>query len=163
MAIEAKPSAPLGLRTKETSTHLIKSAEMGVKAMQEAFDENHRLVDEIKDLNRANDKLASENDMLREQLDKAQREKDFYQRHSMRLVTRLNDIEIIIGQALQEAKDAAYAPTLAAPREPKIEVQINTDRLAKAIANISELTKDAPSTEVPAFLKEPLDRREGRP
>jgi hypothetical protein len=91
-------------------------------------------------------RLEAKNAALHEQLMKAIRERDFYQRHSITLVTRLNAFSMLITQSMQEAKDAAYAPSLAVPDQSQLE-----DNFERAIEELMK-GKEEPG-DIPALVR----------
>jgi len=61
--------------------------------------------------------MAQEIDHLKRQLTVSASERDHYMRHSVELTSRLNDIQIVINEAIRAARDGAFRPnSLPAPR-----------------------------------------------
>lgn len=71
---------------------------------------------------------------------KLRHERDFYQRHSTSLYTRLSDINLVIDTALEEAKNAAYAPSQDRPK-PETSQPSSDDGTAALAAKLAPVVK----------------------
>lgn len=60
--------------------------------------------------------------LLEQYLTDITRQRDFYQRFTVEIVTQLNNVGVLVNDVVQRAKDAAYKPSLASPEErPEVE------------------------------------------
>lgn len=91
------------------------------------------------DLSRELDATKRQLDFLRSQLAEVQHQKDFYQRHSTSLITRLSDISLLIDQAVQEAKHEAYRPNGAAPAQSAPQGPALEDDVQGVVARIAKM------------------------
>lgn len=89
------------------TTEIINNMVANARELSELRDAVSSLEAELAETRRHNAFLDREVDLLRH-------ERDFYMRHSTTIVARLNDIGMLIGQTLDEAKRAAFTPKLAA-------------------------------------------------
>jgi len=119
--------------SKPVVDQLHEQAARGVEAIQ-------LIVTERDDLRLQNDRMSAELALLRErnnQLDSrlkmASSERDHYMRHAVELVSRLNNIQLLIVSAVEEAGRVAYRPSLVGRVSDKPEVPSED---AKAIENL---------------------------
>ena len=113
---------------------LHETAARGVEAI-------HLIVTERDDLRLQCDRMAAEIALLRErnnQLDGrlkiATTERDHYMRHAVELVSRLNNIQLLIVSAVEEAGRVAYRPSLVAKLQAQ-EDKVTADE-AKQLENL---------------------------
>jgi predicted nucleic acid-binding Zn-ribbon protein len=82
--------------------------EQVVKSIVDTTAERDSLREEVRRLRNDLDKYASRVGFLTEELKAIRAEKEFYQRHSISVHTRLSDISMLINQAMEEAKHKAW-------------------------------------------------------
>jgi len=111
------------------------SAVRGVEALQEIINNHDKLVGE-------NDRMHTDCALLREKVNQlearlatATTERDHYMRFSTEIITKLNDVEMIIDEAIRNAKLGPFR-TPAAPT-PKLAVpDIDTQGIEKLIKRL---------------------------
>lgn len=148
----------------DNALHLVDTSESITRGLRRALDEAIAAKARLDEVEKHRDRLLVEVEMLKEQLKEACRARDFYTRHSMKIVTRLSDIAMLAEQMMQEAKDAAFAPSLAVPTpaeatppQPElIEVPMDAsyDNFATAMKEIVDAARPK-EDDVPAFIKKP--------
>lgn len=121
---------------------LHETAARGVEAI-------HLIVTERDDLRLQCDRMQAEIGLLRErnnQLDSrlkvASTERDHYMRHAVELVSRLNNIQLLIVSAVEEAGRVAYRPALVAKLQAQ-ENKVTADeakQLEQLIARLPQST-----------------------
>lgn len=92
------------------------------------------------------------NAALHAQLEKVERERGFYQRWTVELVTKFNTVGGILAEVMSQAKDAAYRPNGAAPQQPAL------PGLEEGARQAAEGQDDG--RPAPAFLTRPGPRQE---
>lgn len=78
-------------------------------------------------------------EMLTGRLNQATVERDHYMRYATEITTKLNNIQMLIGSTVEEAKHAAYKPTAVVqpPRQPQLSSE-DQQQLEQLIKNLPQ-------------------------